>query len=445
MCTSIGHGEAAHVNLSVRLARAASALTLGLGLTLTAPTTQAGNGINLIGFGVESWFLAGADVAVSRDTGAISTNPAGLAQLRGAAFDTHGGIASNSGTRHRDQFGNDQRVDNKTLVMGDFGFARPLPDSKLTWGVGLFAQGGAGAVYKDINTAFGGQDELSSLFRVAKLSPSLAYQATDKLSLGLSLPIVFADIKQTIFPDTSVAGTAPAPSFFGLKLRDARATNAGMKLGLMYQATDKLTLAFTFANQVDLKLKDGSLKVNMDAIGLGRVTYRDADVEGLHLPQELALGVAQRLGNRWLVSVKLSWLDWSRAFRASTLIATRPDNALAPATISNRTSLNWRDQYVIAIGAGYQATPQTTILGGVNYGRNPIPNETTNPLLAAFVEWHATLGVIHKFNHRWQGSLGLEYDFARTVTYTNPEFPLGVNAQARGEIIGVHFGLGRRW
>ena len=129
----------------------------------------------------------------------------------------------------------------------------------------------------------------------------------------------------------------------------------------------------------------------------------------------------------------------------SQITVPRTCAALAPASISNRTSLNWRDQYVIALGAAYQATPQTTILGGVNYGRNPIPNETTNPLLAAFAEWHATLGIIHKFNDRWQGSLGLEYDFARTVTYTNPEFPLGVNAQARGEIIGVHFGVGRRW
>jgi long-chain fatty acid transport protein len=416
-----------------------------LALVLFAQTADAGNGINLIGFGVESWFLAGADVAVSRDTGALTTNPAGLTQLHGLAFDSHGGVASTSGTRHRDQFGNDQHVDNQILVMGDFGFAQRRPDSRFTWGIGLFAQGGAGSVYRNLDTAFGTRDELSALFRIAKLSPAVAYQATDKLALGVSIPVVYSNFKQKFFPATSLANAAPAPSFFGNELSDASAVNAGAKLGLMYRATDSLTLGLTYTNEIDLTLKEGQLRVNYDAIGLGRVTYRDAEVAGLHLPQEIALGAAQRVGERWLFAVKLSWLDWSRAFRTLKLSAHAPDNAQAPATVNIAAKLDWRDQYVIAAGLGYEATPGTTLLAGVNYGRNPVPSETTTPLLAGIGEMHATLGIIHKLNSNWQASAGIEYDFAKTVTYTNPELPFGANAQARSEIIGVHFGIGRRW
>ena len=38
----------------------------------------ASNGLNLIGFGAESYIMGGADLAVARDTTAMNTNPAGL-------------------------------------------------------------------------------------------------------------------------------------------------------------------------------------------------------------------------------------------------------------------------------------------------------------------------------------------------------------------------------
>ena len=406
----------------------------------------AANGINLIGFGIESNLMAGADVAVARDTAAVSTNPAGLTQTNGKALDIHGAAAFGAGVKHRDQFDNDKRVDNEVIGTGDFSFSAQPLDSRFTWGIGLFGQGGAGYVYKDLNTAFGTRDELSSLLRIAKLNPGMAYRATDKLSLGVSIPIIYADLKQNIFSETSQFNASePAQSFFGNELKDARAVNAGIKLGVMYRATDTLTLGLTYTNQIELKLKDGTFRVNYDAIGLGRVTYRDAQVEGLHLPQEIAVGAAQRLGDRWLVSFKLVWLDWSRALRSSTLTASSPDNPLAPPSINDTARLDWRDQYVVAIGVGYEATPTTTLLAGFNFGRNPIPTETTSPLLAAFTEKHATLGLIHKFGQNWRASAGIEYDFAKTVTYTNPQLPFGINAQERDEVIAIHFGISRRW
>ncbi len=407
---------------------------------------HAGNGTNLIGFGVESNLLAGADVALSRDTGAASTNPAGLTQINGLALDNHFGIASGRGVGHRDQFGNDVRVDNEFALVGSFGFARRAPGSPLAFGVGLFGQGGAGYVYKDLNTAFGTRDELSALLRIAKVSPAIAYQFNDRLSLGVALPIVYADLRQELFPDTSSFNAAqPARSFFGSTLTGADAASVGVKLGLKYRASDTLTLGFTFANRVDLTLGGGKLKVNYNDIGLGRVTYRDAEVSGLQLPQELALGAARRLGDRWLLSLKWTWLDWSKAFRASTLSASSPDNPAAPPSIRNSAKLDWRDQHVIAVGLAFEATPATTLYAGYNYGANPIPKHTTNPLLAAVTEQHLTLGMTRRMSERWLFSLGVEHDFAKSVTYTNPELPFGINARERNEVTALHLGLGRRW
>jgi len=43
---------------------------------------RANNGLNFIGVGLESFAMGGADLAVSRDPLALSTNPAGLAWQR---------------------------------------------------------------------------------------------------------------------------------------------------------------------------------------------------------------------------------------------------------------------------------------------------------------------------------------------------------------------------
>ena len=420
-------------------------LLLGIFLvTLTNPVFAA-NGLNLIGFGIDSNLLAGADVAIDVDTASLNTNPAGLAHISGSALDQHLGLGYALGMRHRDNFGNDAATENKLLPLADFGYARRLQNG-LVWGIGFFAQGGSGNVYKSLNTAFGTRDELSALFRIAKLSPGLAYSVSEKFSLGLAIPIVYADLEQKIFPDTSVfSAAAPAQSFFGTEISSAKGFGYGIRLGLQFRANDNLTLGATYGNKIPLDLKNGRMVANMSAAGLGRVTYRDVNVNGLALPQEVGLGAAFKLSEAWLLSFKVAWLDWSDALTTSTLSANNPDNTAAPTSIKNTSSLNWRDQTVFALGVAYRASDATTWFGGFNYGKNPIPNETTSPLLAAFAERHLTFGVRHKFSATWQFAGGIEYDFAKTVTYNNPEQLFGPGAQESGELIAVHLGVSRRW
>jgi hypothetical protein len=57
-------------------------MATALSLLFTSLAAHATNGINLIGFGAESSLMAGADVAVARDTSALNTNPAGLTLRR---------------------------------------------------------------------------------------------------------------------------------------------------------------------------------------------------------------------------------------------------------------------------------------------------------------------------------------------------------------------------
>ena len=251
-------------------------------------TCTASNGLNLIGFGAESIGMGGADLAVARDTSALNTNPAGLTQIKDRLLNNTAAIIYARDVSHQDGFGNDEQVANNPMGLASFGYADRIAESPLVWGIGLFAQGGAGVDYEDINTPFDTRDDLSSLLRIAKLSSGLAWAVSDALSLGATLELVYADLNQEVFPNTSfVSSTNPDDAFFGYKLEDMSDITPSLRVGMRYRLNERLSLGMAYAPKTELVLDGGTMNVDMSAIGLGKVHYRDVRAKGIDQPQVL--------------------------------------------------------------------------------------------------------------------------------------------------------------
>jgi long-chain fatty acid transport protein len=406
---------------------------------LTLSPAFATNGINLIGFGAESSLMAGADVAVARDTSALNTNPAGLTQIHGKVFDGFGSVLRTFDLVHKDGFGNDVHASNRYTFLGGGGYAQALHHIPCTAGVGMFAQGGAGGVFRDIQTAFGTTDRLSSLFGIAKVIPGIGCQVSNQLSLGASVSFIYAGIEQKLFPDTS---SAVGPGFAGYQLKGASAYKAGFKLGAQYRVSPALTLAAAYTSKTELPLTGGSLVADYSALGLGKVVYADASVKGFALPQEIAVGLALKPADKWLLSFKLNWLNWSDAIKTVTLRATNPNNGAAPAAYQLVSPADWKDQWVIASALAYQWDSRTTLYAGHNYGKNPIPTQNSSPLLAGILEHHLTLGLARQVTPQWKLTGGLEYMLPVKVDYTSALFG---PAQVRNEALTLHLMVSRRW
>jgi len=179
------------------------------------------------------------------------------------------------------------------------------------------------------------------------------------------LAVTYASVKQKFFPDTSV-GAAP---FAGYKLDDASALKVGFKLGVQYRVNPSLTLAAAYTEKTELPLTDGELDANYSGMGLGVVKYRNASVTGLALPREVALGVAFKPVDAWLLSFKVNWINWADAVKSVTLRATDPENPLAPAAYQVVSAGDWKNQWVFASGLAYNWNELTTIYAGHNYGK----------------------------------------------------------------------------
>lgn len=397
---------------------------------------RATNGILLIGYGAESTLMGGADTAVARDTSALNTNPAGLVQIKSKQFDAYGSLLR---TTHLEQVDarNDQHADNRYTLLAGGGYAQALEDLPCTAGIGFFTQGGAGAVFKHINTPFGTNDEMYSLFGIAKITPGMACQVNDRLSVGAVLSINYASIKQGFFYNTSV----PNNVFSGFKNKGADTIRPGFKVGVQYRLDEQWTLGFSYTEKTELPLTGGTSLVNNGASGV--VRYRDLSIKGFALPREVAIGAAFKPDDRWLLSAKINWIQWSDAIKDVTTTWQDPDNPSAASQLRTVNPQNWHDQLVYALGAAYRYDDKTTLYAGYNYGKNPVPRQNSSALLAATLEQHITLGMARKLDSNWKITSGIEWLLPKDVTYNSNVF--GQNTEANNGGFFLHMMLSKQW
>ncbi len=402
----------------------------------------AGNAFYLVGYGIESELMGGADAAVSRDAFAANNNPSGLTQISGqmAEFDVAGYLHLEAS--HTDAFNNYRKpITNGIGGFGNGAYARHIEGTPFSAGAALVVQGGIGWVYSGLNTAFGTRDDASALFAIIKLAPAVAWEINDKLSVGLGLGVNYLSATQELFPNTS------NPAFAGFRFKGASGVGLSSKLGLQYRPANDVTIGVTYGTQTSIPLKDGTLRVNFSdpAFGsMGVVRYDNAKLTGMRLPEELAIGIAFRPTDRLLVSLEDKWFNWSDAIGTIYLSATNPRTPGAPSVIALPPAVaKFNDQHVIKVGAAYLWDKDNTLYFGINHGSRPQPDQYVNPIFAPIQARHYTFGAKHQIDNEWETAGGVEVLALQSVTYDNPLF--GPRANER------HFGLiffasiGRHW
>lgn len=398
----------------------------------------AANGVNQIGFGPKSVGMGSADLASIDDTAALQINPAALRNIKGTQLDIVVSSVTSFSSNHSDVFGNS--VDN--IVNGGsfitFGYVTDI-NEKLNWGFGLYVLGGSGVELNNINTAFGTVDDFSVLTSAVSLTSGFAYQVEKDLALGASLILTYANTDQQFFPETS------SPAFAGLSISDADVLNLSYKLGLLYNIDSKTKLGLAYTSKKDLVFEGNSAIFNLTAVGLGKVTYSNVQLSAISLPQELGIGISHQLNQDWLIATEINWLNWSQSAKAATLLASNPDNAFAPAIIASSVPLEWKDQYVFALGASYHMGNRRHLLMGVNIANNPVPTQNISPSLAAVAKHHITLGYTKPWDENSSINIAAEYQLKTSTTYTNVNQPFGPNAAIDVDIFGLHVMFTQQW
>jgi long-chain fatty acid transport protein len=452
---------------SVRPLRGCLAVVVVVSLLLASvQPTLATNATNLLGYSSAATGMAGAASVGVLDTSLINTNPASLTLLpdstdRPADSSIKAGFGGFTLSvlqpylHHTDQFGTDREGENNPFIAVHGGLAlrfKELP--QLTFGLGLFSQSGLGSEFRGFRTAFGTRDELSSYERFIKLQSAISYEIVDGLSVGVGPYLGYSDLTLHFFPRTS----AP-PAFVGLAIGDRCSRNfgvgepgsdcpwtvvGGVKAGVTWKVTPTFTAGVAYTSPAEFTYDHGTAHVDFTAAGLGRVRY-DVSVHGITHPQNVVLGFAFRPTERLLLATDLTWHDWS-VFKSFTIKLRHPDTPGAPRQIDLLNQQDWRDQFVVAVGAAYELIPRLfTVRGGYNYANNPIPDQHFNPAINIPFEHHVTAGAGYKAGKHLEFDLGFVYAFEKKITYTNQGLPFGQNATDKPSGFSVDVTMGYRF
>jgi long-chain fatty acid transport protein len=394
---------------------------------VVAVPALATNGMYLAGYGSEVAGRAGTNLAVADRALGLQANPAGIAQLQGQHFSVD--LQTLSPTLHYggDPFGNAIDGKHNLFEMPSLSYVSGAHGSPWTWGLGLISQGGMGATFEGYTTPFGTKDGTYSEVRFLTFTPTVAYAVNEDLAIGVSGNAGYSDVKFRFFPNTSYYnnnGTPQNPAddvgFFGANLADrAKAFNTSARLGLMWAATPQVQVGAIYQTKTQGKYKHGTLALNQSAIGLGEVKY-DAVVDGFTWPEQYGAGVQLRLLPRAMLAFDVRRYNWSDAISKIEVRGSNPDKASPVTAPVMPFVFDWKDVWAFGVGGEYRLREALTLRGGWNFGENPVPANTLNPLFPAITTQHATLGC----GYTWAGNtvnLALERAFEVTQKNTNPD------------------------
>ena len=126
-------------------------------------------------------------------------------------------------------------------------------------------------------------------------------------------------------------------------------------------------------------------------------------------------------------------MNWKNAVKTVNVV---PKSAPGFTSDGYAFNLNWKNQTVYALGLDYNIM-NYNIRAGYNYGKNPVPNDSMNPLFPAIQEQHMTLG-FGWTTGPYTVDVGYAYGLEKEVTYTNTTGMFGSNTTTSMHQHGLH-------
>ena len=368
--------------------------------------------------------FAGAG-AIGEDASTIWFNPAGMMKLDSnqivaaghyihpeASFDNQGSTtaAGTSLTGGDDDGGKDAFIPNFYWVTAI--------NEEMKFGLGVNAPFGLETEYDD--DWVGRYHAVTSDMKTININPSIAYQASEKLSLGGGLNIMLADVNLTNAIDFGSLIGAPqtADGFADLSADNMNGIDDlsyGFNLGLMYDITPATTLGLAYRSEMDIDV-DGKarFRVPTDAAPvLGTGAFQKSAIEAsVTLPQSFSVGIAHNV-NKLTLLADITWTGWD-SFDELRIKYANPDQ---PDSV---TTESWDNSFRYSIGANWQYNKKITLRTGLAYDETPIPDsEHRTPRIPGNDRTWLSFGGTYHINEDFTVDVGYSHLFIDDTDINN--------------------------
>jgi long-chain fatty acid transport protein len=416
--------------------RAAIATVL---VALIFPSFANAQGVYLNGAGAVQGAMGGASTATPLDgIGALYWNPAAIGRLGHNEVSFGGNVLfpsiNVSSSLPRGASGSTDS-DNGVGMTSTLGLVYQPDDSRLTYGMGIFTLGGGGVNFPGDpsnpvlaptgplgKTVIG---PVASSMTLIQLAPSLAYQVTDKLIVGIGPTI---DISLASFDPAVFGAPSGTPLTFPSATHSQPFWGGGVRAGFVYSPTEKLDFGFGYTSPQWLQAW----------------TFQSRDQFGNPLtltlnptlPAIYSWGVGWRGIDKLTLALDLRYFDYANA----QLFGTSVKNG----------GLGWNSVFSAAVGANYQLTEKLAIRCGYQYNTDPLANTSTlfNIQAPAILQNTVSAGATVNISDALSASVGYAYSFQNSVTGTASEVPgasVKLSASNQSILFNVSIKFGGGW
>ena len=325
-------------------------------LTLLAASSAWAGMVDTYGIGARAAAMGGAVSASASPAFAPYYNPAALTKAKRASI-TAGSLVTQpevsiDNYSMKEEPSTDFTDDTDPLVVPHISAVLPM-GVRFTAGVAVYVPWGMKIDWK--KNTLGAHNSYHSEYLREVITPTLAWKATDKLSIGGGISFGQSETGASFIRYKS-------NTTFEGKLKDD--FNTSFNVGALYQATDRLSMGLTYRSRTSADF-EGDLKINGVKTTTVKMSYDH--------PEQIQTGVAYRLGKakNILVEADATWTNWS--INKSQLETFSP--AIHNQN-SKETPRNWDDTVKYSLGVEWVINPTITLRGGYLWDPTPVPDES---------------------------------------------------------------------
>lgn len=415
---------------------------------------------NAAGFGIIEQSVTGLGGAFSSgstaatDGSTIYFNPAGMSFLKdrnGATFGAHvidpnakfkdegstiatalGGVSLNVNNENGGDAGPVAGVPN-------FYYTRAIND-KWTAGVGVNAPFGLTTDYDDGWT--GRYYALRSELKTANINPSVAYKASNTLSLGFGFSAQYIDASLSNAVDfgsicaATACGLGLAPQSTDGEVEVAGDDwSFGYNLGMLWQASSDTRIGVAYRSKIKHTL-EGDADFDTPTVAAPVATAAglvDGDVQAdVSLPDSLSIGLQHNINSKLTINADITWTNWSELEE----LRFEFDN---PATADGVTTLEWEDSNRYSLGMTYQYNNQWAWRAGVAFDESATPNaELISPRVPDADRTWLTAGFTYAPSKKMSVDFGFAHLFIDDAEVNKLAGPGGSENFFRGNLNGEY-------
>jgi len=363
-------------------------------------------GFQLNEHGAKALAMGGAFTAIANDPSAIYWNGAGLSQLTGTNIMIGTSlIAPQSTFRGVTPDITKYRAKNLVFFPTHF-FGSHAFNDQWSVGLGFTTPFGLGTEWDE--NWIGKYLALKTTLMTFTVSPVVTYSPVKSISLSAGFVYSFANVEIT--RKSQLSTILANDAYVDLTGDDSFAY--GFNAGIMFKPTDFLSIGASYHSEVKYDFKGTAVTVGPDQLA---ASLPNGDITAeLTTPQNIAVGIAVDVTKRLKVSADYQFVGWS-SYDVLAVDFANPDfeDIASPR--------NYKDAYIVRVGAGYQMNDQINLMGGVYFDKNPVSTAYLNPTLPEADRLGLSFGIEAKLFEDLSITGSYLFIRAKQVTVTDSE------------------------